>query len=741
MRKFVFVLLFISQVFGADFSKLDPQLGLLMKYPLREKYLIPDKQLYKKAGETEIDVIVTFNGDIQKLRARGFRVYCTIGDIAVLSVPVKRLGLLSELPNVNFIEAAKTSVPQLNFSVPLTGANKVREQLGYKGAGVIIGVIDTGIDWKHRDFIDAKGFTRIKFLLDLSKLGPYMGGILYTEDDINSSLSGQSIVTQYDYSGHGTHVAGIAAGDDSDGPGYGEYAGMAPEADLIIVKATTNLGSSEFLNTKIITAMAFIDSVAATLGKPYVINLSLGGYGGAHDGTSPVERVIDELTGPDVPGKAVVTAAGNDGEANYHAQALSGDRQVKFQIHPYLAGYSGEDALVVFDIWYGGQSNIDATIISPSGQRYGPVVLGQMYHENSSDGTIFVWNGCYLDSAENLVTGQNIYNGDYELYIELRNENTLLPPRVGEWTIKFTGTADTIDVYLASTTLPVTFTQGMVDYGKITIPATARNCIAVGSYISKLEWIDLLGNPLTMNIDGTLKIGDISTFSSPGPTRDGRIKPELTAPGQMIASSYSEKSGPFVRESIFYSPFSGYRNGLIREGGRQGLSQGTSMAAPHVAGAIVLLLQKFPQATATELRQLLVTSATADQFVGSIPNFHWGWGKLNVLSAIQMAPGEDPPGKFKLLNIYPNPFGQRSAIEFELPLLKHAEKTKIFVYNILGQRVRTLMEKNIPAGEYKIYWDGCDDLGNVLASGIYIIRFESGEIKQTQKVTFWPPSR
>ncbi|MBN1996364.1 S8 family serine peptidase [candidate division KSB1 bacterium] len=741
MKKLVIALLFVSRILAADFSKLDPQLGLLLKYPERVKYLAPSNGLSKIAGEKAIDVIVTFSGDKWGLREAGYKVYCSIGDIAVVSVPVKRLAELSEQPNVRFVEAATVSKPQLNESVPLTGAIKVREQMGYKGKGVIIGIIDSGIDWKHRDFIDGDGRTRIKYILDLSETGHYMGGDLYTEEDINDALAGLSVVSQYDYSGHGTHVAGIAAGDGSDGAGYGEFTGMAPEATLVVVKATINALSNEFLSTNQIKGMAFIDSVAAVLGMPYVMNMSFGGQGGAHDGTSPTERAIDKLVGLGIPGKAIVTVAGNDGEENNHAQAYKNQKSVNFVIDAYELNYSANDDMVIFDIWYSGLSQTSVTIISPSGQEHGPVQSGEVYKKNSAEGLVYAWNGYYEESMGDWLPGQNKNNGDYELYIEIRDDTALLPPKEGEWTLEFTGTLDTVDIYLATTNLPVHFTQGKVDFGKITIPGTARNVITVGSFLSKKDWYDLDNNHLTIDNEGFLKKGDISSFSSPGPTRDGRKKPDITAPGQMIASSYSEKANPYTSYSIFANPSSDYPNALVRKGGLQGLSRGTSMAAPHVAGAIALLLEKYPETTTYQLRQMLTKSAAADQFVGDTPNNYWGYGKLDVFSALQLTPGEEPPADYKLLNVYPNPFTQRSTIEFELPLLENRQNTKIEIYNILGQKVRSLVNETHNTGKYQVYWDGRDDLGYLLASGIYFIHFESGEFKQTRKVTFWPSTK
>ena len=183
------------------------------------------------------------------------------------------------------------------------------------GAGALIGYIDTGVDVFHQDFRTAGGSTRIKYLLDLSDpgdvdgdgdldgAGPF-GGTLYTEAQINAALAGGSI-GERDTTGHGTHGLSVAAGDDATQPG------VAPAADLVVVKATRQDGTLGFESADVINALAFVDQKAAELARPYVANLSLGTIAGSHDGRSLEEQAIDALVGPGIAGKVVVVAAGN----------------------------------------------------------------------------------------------------------------------------------------------------------------------------------------------------------------------------------------------------------------------------------------------------------------------------------------------------------------------------------------------------------------------------------------------
>lgn len=169
---------------------------------------------------------------------------------------------------------------------------------------------------------------------------------------------------------------------------------------------------------------------------------------------------------------------------------------------------------------------------------------------------------------------------------------------------------------------------------RVSIPGTARNAITVGAYVTKDEWTDVNGTP--RRCTGILSastcapdVGDLAAFSSNGPTRDGRQKPEIVAPGQMIASTYSSDAPSGSLFSMFPS------DEWIVEDGRHGVSMGTSFAAPHVTGAVALLLEVDPSLDANRIRDLLTSAARRDDFARGLPNDEWGYGKLDVYAALQ----------------------------------------------------------------------------------------------------------
>ena len=738
MKKYciIFLLFVLCAANGfAGINKLGPRLARLATNP---EAATRNSGLYKNGdGELYVRVIVTSRGSLDDIRRLGGVVLSHRGDIAVVSVPSNKLEMISDLPGVVYVEAPWPAKAQLDQSAVQIQAVKTRNQLGLTGRNVIIGIIDSGIDFTHYDFRKPDGSTRIKYVLDLGKSGPTYGGTAYDEQDINNALNGLGDFAEMDASGHGTHVAGIAAGDGSIGAGFGDYAGVAPEADLVIVKATRDDGGSEFFSSDQILALTFIDSVAKVLGEPYVANLSLGGHSGAHDGTSVMERFIDSLTGVGKPGKVVVTVAGNDGEADVHAKAaVAGDDVISINIESYFPQSGDGNDMIVLDGWYDGGYSVGVKLISPAGKSYGPVSPSDVLDRNTDEGTVYIWNGYYANSGS-YQPGINPFNGDRELYIQISDDGAAKTPATGEWRIEFSGSGGAVDMWISSATMDAGFVQGNVADGKVAIPGTARNAITTGAFISKKNWYDLDGNHLTFDANGDYEKGDIAGFSSSGPVRKGGYqKPDITAPGQIIASSYSIQAPPSSPYSVFAQTDPRYPNALINEDGEHGLSSGTSMAAPHVTGAVALLLEDSPDLTVVQVKEMLTVSAAVDHFVGSAPNNSWGFGKLDVYSALQITPGDETPSALQLHNPAPNPFVNQTRIAFDVPLLETISTVQIKIYNALGQYVRTLVDEKRGVGAYVIYWDGRNSRGAAVGGGVYLLQMKVGNSKIVKKIVF-----
>jgi subtilisin family serine protease len=734
------LLLWLSASQAQELVRLDPYLRPAVTLPTLAK-------LAGVPAETQIPVKVRHRTNRQVLRELGLRLTAEAGSVAVGYIARADLPKLMAHPDVQYVEAPYLLWPQNDVSVSEVGARAVQRDSNLTGRGVLIGIVDTGIDWRHWDFRrpDATGSTRILYLLDFSDpgdvdgdgdldgSGPY-GGTLYTAEQIDRALLGAGSVQEADVVGHGTHVAGTAGGNGlGTGPPFAEraFAGVAPEADLIVIKATRTDGRG-ILDVDQLHALAFLDSVAEVLGRPYVVNLSVGGHSGAHDGTTLVEQFLDAMFGPGIPGKAAVAAAGNDRDDPIHSSgsfsSSSRTFTIRLEIPDYEAQSGKSNDYVSVEVWYSPKTSLSASVTAPSGKLVGPAKTGFQRWENTSEG--FVW----IDNAS---AGPDPRNGDRCLLIQVYDYQEDRPPKKGIWTLRLEGNSGHFDLWLAGSSMEAKLLDHLDNTIKVGIPGTARNVITVGSYITKKDWVDLDGNHLQSTSLRNRMLGDFSLFSSPGPTRDGRLKPEICAPGEVIGSSFSQDAPPGGEHSIFHTGNPSFPNGFILRDGRHAISQGTSMAAPHVSGALALILQRHPQLDAYQLKAMLLSGARQDAYTGATPNEQWGYGKLDVRAALGVQPPPSPqlPTEYALRPPYPNPFRSDLRLLIGQPGLEPVATppVRIEIFDVLGRRVRFLYEGPWLTGR-PLHWDGTDDLGLPLGAGIYFVRARVGDRQFVYKV-------
>ena len=654
----------------------------------------------------------------------GGRLQAQVGDVAAVGLPLSALADLAQSPAVRFVQADHLLRPLNDLSVPDTGAPLVHGQ-GLRGEGVIVGLIDTGIDWTHPDFRTPDGHTRISALLDLSDPGDrtgddtldgyFYGGTLYNRADLNAALvdnglaltggggeipdfdpagvalpltveedvrvrslavtvrirhadrgdlslalvapwgetlpllapsSGASradieatfeapnfvghpargvwqlvvadgtpgrtgrveswtlhlnqLVRATDRQGHGTHIAGTAAGNGQgtgDGQAEGTYAGVAPAADLVVVKATRG-DAGGFRETELVAGLEFIERWAREHRQPFVVNLSVGTHVGAHDGTSLTERTIDRLAAPYQTGRAVVVAAGNEGGQDIHAAAtLAPGRgaDLGFDIPP-------GGGVFMADLWYSAQTPVRIAYRGPDGvlQRLIAPDDPARCDRFTGGAEVCLWpSGPYpLNNAYEVQVLFNVTEPAGRWSVALQNDGGAAA-RVDGWAV-IDGTE---------------WKTGVERGQRIAMPGTAREAITVGAYTTRARWTG--GDGLLYTTDG--QVGALAPFSSDGPTRDGRVKPDLTAPGQAVFSTLSAWAsvGP----------------GQLAPDGLHSVRQGTSMAAPHVAGAAALLLQLNSSLTPREIRDALTLNARREEGVAR-PVMRWGAGKLDVAAAV-----------------------------------------------------------------------------------------------------------
>lgn len=522
-------------------GKLENLLNLALDSTLEERQKSVELNVGYEEAENTWELIVKYNGDIQKLEelGEGITVEELSNEYAIVNVPQPLIGEVAEKTQVEYVEKPKNLFFSLMESVRESCILPVeRPPYNLTGKGIITAIIDSGIDYFHPDFRNTNGSTRILDIWDQTLLqtddesAPFnlKRGVEYTRDDINRALNagseeaGRKIVRSRDTSGHGTHVAGIAAGNGRASDG--RYTGVAPESDLLIVKLGYPKENSFPRTTELMTALDYVTRKAIEYRKPVAVNISIGNTYGSHSGTSLLETYISDMANF---GRSVIcVGSGNEGATSGHTKGRL-RTGIKEKIELAVAPY---ETSISLQIWKSYVDDFDIAIVFPSGKRVGPIqkVLGTQRF--SLDGTqLLLYYGepspfsPYQEVYISFIPLQNYINSgiwEIELYpkkIVLGTYNLWLPSQA-------VLNAGTGFLYPSEETT-------------LTIPSTATRVITVGAYDARLK--------------------QLADFSGRGFTRQtNQVKPDIAAPGVDITSC---------------APGGGYVT-----------ASGTSMATPFVTG-------------------------------------------------------------------------------------------------------------------------------------------------------------
>lgn len=701
---FKLILLLLSSSVYFQAGKIDPLINMMLGSggsPSRAISASPASKVTMEGGEPRIEVLIkTENGPGEISKIKGLKINSVVQSIVTASIPLSSINELAKLANIKYIEASRKVKLKLDASLSYAGIADINNTYRYKGSGVLVGIVDSGIDFTSKDFCNIDGTTRIKSIWDQTAVpsasfanpAGYSYGVEYNQTALNASLSGGVKVPQTDTIGHGSHVAGIASGNGlatGNLKPSGVYTGAASEADIIVVK--TSLYTSTILD-----GVKYIINMAAALKMPVVINLSIGTQDSPHDGTLVFETALDNLTGA---GKIIVVSAGNEGAAKDGKIHFSGTATATSTITVNALSR----AFALFSMWYKGGDNISVQV--KHGSNYYPalpVTAGGSFLTNTSEGRILI------DATEY----PSVLNNDNNVIIALDN-STGTSVATGTWELILKGESipfgGVYDIW-ATDAGYCNFQDGDTEK-TVAAPGTGKKIITAGSFVSKTAWTDVNNN--SRSVTGET-IGSASSFSSSGPTRDNRKKPDILAPGQMIGSTISK--------DVY-----GNDTSKILPDNKHILYAGTSMSAPHVTGLVALLLQKNGNLGTEEVRTALTSTAS-----GLVWNKKDGYGRINGLAAFLSVASFVPPAEALAVTeafSYPNP-AKGKYVNF-VYRINRDNATEINFYNLTGSKVSSAANFST-SGLNKYSYDV-----SKIAPGIYFcqITADGGAIKsKTMKV-------
>lgn len=703
-------------------KKCSPYTVLLLsnlKQKRSDDYLTEHFNLIKSDNETYVSAFIKTDSNIDKslLAEYGVKLNTQAGNIYTSLIPVSQLENVLTVKGLEYLEIGHKIEPKLDAAREQTWVNWVHNGTGlsqsYTGNGVVVGVIDGGFDYTHPTFYNAD-YTQYR----ISRVWEQKeNGTPPTDFDYGNELIGQTAILNNandgtDAGSHGTHVAGIAAGSGS--ALSDTYTGVAYESEVVLIPTTMT-------TTDIADGVYYIFDYANSVSKPAVINMSLGGNIGPHDGTSIFDTWSDGIVGE---GRILVGSAGNEGGDNLHLNYNLGSDETIFSFVEFPGSSNNTNGDSFIDIW--GEVGKDFTVaINVYNVDAGEYEDSTDYISTSTDGTYNFTlqdsDPLYSDevSVEISVEHSNSSNNKPHVLIYFDNTDQDESGDIYDYImLEIKGTNTSFNAWCNSgiftnlgNSSPVINGNANSTIGEI--GGTGNSIISVGAYTSKNEYTDFQGN--TQYAGYYTEVGEIAPFSSLGPTADGRTKPDITAPGNVIVSSVNSFDGEY--DGSHPHVVANVNNGT--DYWWFATMQGTSMASPMVTGIVALWLEADPTLTPSEIKQFMQNNAWTDSYTGSVPNNTWGYGKIDAHSTIQVIESTLNLEDYKdiQIKVYPNPTSGFVSIESNI-----ADIYQIKLLNILGQ---TLIEQtNLSSQTNKI------DLSS-FENGMYILSIQTTDNKIT----------
>ena len=546
------------------------------------------------------DLIVKYSGTIRNLEREGIRIVELANGYAIVTIRESLIPDFAALPEIEYIEKPKrlffsviqgrtaSCIDSLQLDIPIPG---VGEPL--YGTGILVSVIDSGVDYTHQDFRNPDGSSRILAIWDQTVSGNspkgYLLGTEYTKEEIDRALTSGNPLPTKDISGHGTEVLGIAAGNgraslpvSGRSAAIGPNHGVAPLADILVVKLGNPKPDSFPKTTELMQAIDYVYKKAEEYGLPVAVNLSFGNVYGSHDGSGLLETYLTDMA--DQWRSVIVVGTGNEGNTAGHS---SGNLQMGVTENIEMGIAAGERTVNV-QLWKSYADEFSIFLVHPDGQVLGPLQENLGPQRFLTGGTeILIYYG-----------EPSPFSVSQEIYFDFLPRDTFVDSGIWKFRLvprKITGGRYDLWLPSAAALNPGTrFYRPDVE-NTMTIPSTSRKITAVGAYDSR-----------------SLTYAPFSGRGDAG--RTGLVKPDLAAPGVNIKTT--------------------------AVGGGYTTVSGTSFAAPFVTGASALLMEwglirkNDPYLYGEKVRAYLIRGAKRLPGYEVWPNNYLGYGRLCVSESL-----------------------------------------------------------------------------------------------------------
>ena len=601
-------------------------------------------------GKEMVSAFIRINGkNLAQLEAEGVIINAVFSDFVTAQIPVDKLENVAAIDDVVEIDVTEEMQCYTDAARELTHVDEALAGTGlsqtYDGTGVVVGVIDTGIDFNHATFQDANGKTRISRVYMPASTDDTYGKIPVID---GYSLKGRefysdavsNLTTDTKSQSHGTHTTSTAAGTNVNG-----YSGMAPNAEIVICALGDTLSEVNIANS-----VKYISNYAKSVNKPCVISISLGSQIGPHDGTGYLPSAYNETAGE---GVIICISSANSAnrqmylhkkfektvnEENPEPQCgtILTNSNTSYKYNSTIAAYSRTDD--AFGMKFVVINSSDQIVYTSNLITNSTFIMGTKYSDEEAATYYDSEFAKYFSGYILVATGNDSYCNKYNATIQslLQKGTSSGTYRLG---ILFYGDKD-LEIDAWENGNYTSFTGNTSDIGGYTFidgtdscsvgsGATAKNVISIGAYVSKDSWKTLSGNSYTYNYT----LYNVAPFSSYGVDMKGDSHPFITAPGSVLVAGFNSYCTTYASSTSSYAVYK-KTNSTTSKTNYWGAMQGTSMACPTAAGIVALWLQKNPKLTPDEVKKIMRETAITDDYTEA-GGIKFGNGKINALPYLE----------------------------------------------------------------------------------------------------------